>query len=122
VLSQVCFAFQTLALLVTLAAGMLDGFRIRAWLGWVLIGELNGPLGATSLPPPPPRPPLTACTKRPLPRTRGALRTSFVLLLGFRLNVGSQLMCVGIMPPSFSHTHMLGMAVGMAMQGFIRCS
>ena len=112
-LSQVCFAFQTLALLVTLAAGMLDGFRIRAWLGWVLIGELNlngGVLGATSLPPPP-RPPLAACTKRPLPRTRGALRTSFVLLLGFRLNVGSQLVCVGIMPPSFSHTHMLGMAV-----------
>ena len=28
-----------------------------------------------------------------------------MLLLGFRLNVGSQLMCVGIMPPSFSHTH-----------------
>ena len=32
-----CFGFQTLALLVTLAAGMLDQFRIRAWLGWVLI-------------------------------------------------------------------------------------
>eukprot|EP01043_Picozoa_sp_COSAG02_P035657 COSAG02_NODE_2566_length_8519_cov_3.109857_8_plen_105_part_00 len=38
---QVCFAFQTLALLVTLAAGMLDGYRIRAWLGWVLIGAVS---------------------------------------------------------------------------------
>ena len=37
---QVCFAFQTLALLVTLAAGMLDSYRIRAWLGWVLIGAV----------------------------------------------------------------------------------
>lgn len=34
----VCFGFQTLALLVTLAAGMLDQFRIRSWLGRVLIG------------------------------------------------------------------------------------
>ena len=31
----VCFVFQTVALLVTLAAGMLDKFRIRSWLGWV---------------------------------------------------------------------------------------
>ena len=31
----VCFIFQTVALLVTLAAGMLDKFRIRSWLGWV---------------------------------------------------------------------------------------
>ena len=38
---QVCFGFQTLALLVTLAVGMLDGYRIRAWLGWVLIGAAS---------------------------------------------------------------------------------
>ena len=30
----VCFV-KTVALLVTLAAGMLDKFRIRSWLGWV---------------------------------------------------------------------------------------
>ena len=33
----VCFAFQWLALFVTVAAALLDGWRVRAWLGWVLI-------------------------------------------------------------------------------------